>query len=51
MSKEIEKKDCHYCESHYKVVFDLEETNGGPRFCPFCGEECYDDEKEIDDDE
>lgn len=47
MSKEIEKKTCGYCESTYKILYDFEETTGLPRYCPYCGEECYDD-KEMD---
>lgn len=47
MSKEVEKKTCGYCESTYKILYDYEETTGSPRYCPYCGEECYDDE-EID---
>jgi rRNA maturation endonuclease Nob1 len=43
MSKDIEKKSCHYCESTYKLVYDYEETGTNPKFCPFCGEECYDE--------
>lgn len=45
MTKEIEKKTCHFCESNYKLIFDVEETTGQPRCCPFCGEDCYDDDE------
>jgi rRNA maturation endonuclease Nob1 len=44
--KEIEKHTCHYCESEYKLLFDLEMTAGNPKFCPFCGSDTY-DEKEL----
>lgn len=42
--KAVEKHECHYCESLYKILFDLETTSGPPRFCPFCGSETYDDD-------
>ena len=51
MSKEVEKVTCNYCESVYKLLYDYDETQGHPRFCPFCGEECYDDELTEDEDE
>lgn len=44
MSKEVEKIKCNYCESKYKVLYDYEETQGQPRFCSFCGEECFDED-------
>lgn len=50
MSKQIENKTCKSCDSVYRLVYDLSETSGYPKFCPFCGEEAYDDE-EIDEDE
>jgi uncharacterized Zn-finger protein len=51
MSKEVDKKDCKYCESSYKLIYDLDDTSGHPKFCPFCGEENYDDEElDFDDD-
>jgi hypothetical protein len=43
MSKETEKVTCNYCESDYKLVYDLVNTSGFPKFCPFCGNETYDD--------
>lgn len=46
MSKEINKKTCRHCESTYKLVFDLDNTSGYPKFCPFCSSEIYDDEDE-----
>lgn len=51
MSKEVEKKTCVHCESTYKLMFDLNETSGFPKFCPFCSSENYDvkdDFEEID---
>jgi hypothetical protein len=53
MTKEVEKIKCNFCESEYKVLYDYEATQGQPRFCSFCGEECFDDEEvelEKDDD-
>ena len=47
MTKQINKTTCVYCESVYKVIYDEEETNGQPRFCPFCGEEPYEAEDEL----
>jgi hypothetical protein len=44
MTKEVEKIKCNYCESSYKVLYDYEETQGQPRFCSFCGEECFDED-------
>ena len=46
MTKEVEKKVCHFCESSYKLMYDYELTNGHPRFCAFCGEESYDEKNE-----
>jgi hypothetical protein len=54
MSKEVEKKHCHYCETSYRLIYHTEETFGNPKFCPFCGEEVYgdlDDWIDIDDQE
>ena len=51
MSKEIENKECNFCESNYKLSFDLNDTSGHPKFCPFCGEEAYDDEDFEDEDD
>jgi len=53
MSKEIENKECEECESSYRLVYNLDNTSGFPKFCPFCGSEVYaENEKmkeEIDD--
>lgn len=51
MAKEIENKVCEECESIYKIVYDLTETSGYQKFCPFCGgetntEESYDEDEE-----
>lgn len=43
--KEVEKKYCPYCESSYKLLYVLEETNTTSKFCPFCGEDSYDEDK------
>ena len=51
MSKEVEKVTCNYCESVYKLLYDFEETQGQARFCPFCGEECYDEDEIAEDPE
>jgi hypothetical protein len=51
MSREVEKRFCDYCESDYKVMFDLNEVNGRTKFCPFCGSDAFDDEPLSSDDE
>ena len=51
MTKEIETKECNFCESHYKLSYNLETTSGHPKFCPFCGEDTYEDEDEFDDED
>ena len=55
MTKEVERITCKFCESEYKLIYNQAETAGVPKFCSFCGEECYDDsidyEEEKDDDE
>lgn len=51
MSKEIETKTCNYCESRYKLVYDLSESSGYAKFCPFCGSDAYDEEPEDEEDE
>lgn len=47
MSKEVEKIACVDCDSHYKLLFDLNTTSGLPKFCPFCGCEVYNDENKL----
>ena len=52
MSKEVQKKICTFCESEYKLSYNLDNTSGHPKFCPFCGSDAYDEpEDEIDRDE
>jgi hypothetical protein len=54
MPKEVEKKLCETCDSEYKIVFDLNNTSGFPKFCCFCGEameERDEDDYEEDPDE
>jgi hypothetical protein len=52
MSREVEKRFCDYCESEYKIMYDLNETNGRTKFCPFCGSDVFDNEmSEEDEDE
>lgn len=46
MSKEVEKKICNFCESEYKLMYNLDATNGHPKFCPFCGSDVYDEDDE-----
>jgi len=50
LSREVDKVICRDCESEYKLMYDLENTSGHPKFCPFCASEVYDDEN-IDEDE
>lgn len=47
MSKEVKKHECLYCDSTYKLMYDLNNTSGYPKFCPFCGAETYDDDVEF----
>lgn len=54
MSKEVESLDCICCESQFKLVYDLNNTSGFPKFCCFCGEALEDEEdrrkeEELDD--
>ena len=46
MSKEIENKECQECESSYRLVYNLDDTSGYPKFCCFCGCDIYKDEEE-----
>ena len=48
MSKEVENKICHECESTYRIVYDLSETSGFGKFCPFCSAEIYNDDDKLD---
>ena len=50
MSKEIENRICSCCDSQYKVVYDLVQTSGFDKFCPFCQCE-VDNEPKVDTDE
>jgi ribosome-associated toxin RatA of RatAB toxin-antitoxin module len=48
-NKEVEKIVCTVCESNYKLVYEIEETSGYSKFCPFCSseiniEQTYDDD-------
>jgi hypothetical protein len=51
MSKEIESIVCEVCESSYKIVYDLNQTSGWAKFCPFCSEIPEQEKTKIDDDE
>lgn len=44
--KEKLTKICKTCESSYKLLYNDEEVNSLPKFCPFCGEEDYDEDDE-----
>lgn len=48
MSKEVENKLCYFCESEYKLSYNADDVSGNPKFCPFCGEENYDQDLEED---
>lgn len=45
MSKEIENKECPECESAFRLVYNLDDTSGYPKFCCFCGCEMYNEEE------
>jgi len=47
MSKEVDKIECETCESMYKLVYDLNETSGHPKFCAFCGSDVYNDKDDF----
>ena len=51
MSKEVEKKICNYCESEYKLMYNLDDTSGYAKFCPFCASDVNEEELEVDQDE
>jgi RNA polymerase subunit RPABC4/transcription elongation factor Spt4 len=44
MSKEIENKICPECDSTYRIIYDLTETSGFSKFCPFCNSANLDNE-------
>ena len=46
MSKEVDKLICSYCESEYKLMYDLDNTSGHPKFCPFCASDIFEEEPE-----
>ena len=51
MSKEIEKVFCQCCESEYKILYQPENTSGLPKFCTFCGDEVFNQDSNIDEEE
>jgi hypothetical protein len=51
MSREVSKVICRDCESEYKLMYDLDDTSGHPKFCPFCAAEVYDDSDEEEQEE
>lgn len=51
MSREVNKVICRDCESEYKLMYDLDDTSGHPKFCPFCASEVYNDDEEDSEDE
>lgn len=50
-SREINKLACDFCESEYKLMYNLDETSGSPKFCPFCGSDVFEDEDTVLDDD
>ena len=44
VDKEIENKECSECSSSFRLVYNLDDTSGYPKFCCFCGCEMYDNE-------
>ena len=50
MSKIIEDLICIVCESQYKLVYDINNTSGFSKACPFCTSEQSDEDKENIDD-
>lgn len=44
MSKEVENKLCSFCESTYKLSYNLDDTSGYSKYCPFCGETITEEE-------
>lgn len=51
MSKEVNNKICTFCESQYKISYDLEEVSGMPKFCSFCGESWEEDDSPYEEDD
>ncbi len=49
MGREINKLTCDFCESDYKLMYDLDDTNGHPKFCPFCGTDVVEDDEDESD--
>lgn len=44
MSKKIDNKICPCCDSRYRLVYEVEEASGFPKFCPFCSDDIYDED-------
>jgi hypothetical protein len=51
MSKEVDKLICSYCESEYKLMYDLDNTSGHPKFCPFCASDIFEEEPETEEED
>lgn len=49
--KEIENKICPECDSTYRIVYDLTETSGFIKFCPFCSSEIIDEDEDYEEEE
>lgn len=49
MSREVEKIFCKCCESDYKILYEQDDTSGRAKFCPFCGDEVYDQDASTND--
>lgn len=41
-AKEVKNILCPFCESDFKLIFDVDDVSGNEKFCPFCGDELYD---------
>lgn len=33
--------ECEECDSPFVIIYDIEETDFPPTYCPFCGEEIH----------
>lgn len=44
-----EEIECPYCNSHFSISYDDNETDGKMQFCPFCREALPEDYDEDDD--